>query len=188
MPSSGQSGAHGVENFPSRWKHSKCRERTAVDYRFAVHEHLELTVVAAEHLDFGLQLAPKPRRHTDGVQPGDSIRAIAHGNATHVFSLPSWHRSAAYANATQSRCFTSRRLSSPHPVTRGLPSGLGRFQDVAVVIDRDPLPRLERGEWVTSGMAGSLTGSSLNGGWGYTGKAATIHRGPRSPVRLPTPA
>jgi hypothetical protein len=53
-PSSGQSGAHSVENFPSRWKHSEGREPTTVDYRFAVHEHFEFTVLAAEHLNFGL--------------------------------------------------------------------------------------------------------------------------------------
>jgi hypothetical protein len=54
VPSSGQSGTHSVENLPSRWKHSERRERTTVDYRFAVHEHLVFTVVAAEHLNFGL--------------------------------------------------------------------------------------------------------------------------------------
>jgi hypothetical protein len=40
--------------------------------------------VALDHLHFGSQLAPQPRRHPDGVERGDSIRAVTNGNATHA--------------------------------------------------------------------------------------------------------
>jgi hypothetical protein len=50
--------------------------------------------VAANHLDTSAQFAAQPRRHTDGVQAGDSIRAIANGDANHVDLLSTEPRSA----------------------------------------------------------------------------------------------
>jgi hypothetical protein len=39
--------------------------------------------VAASHLDDNPQFATQPSRHTDGMQAGDSIRAVANDDATH---------------------------------------------------------------------------------------------------------
>jgi hypothetical protein len=47
-----------------------------------------------DHLHVGLKLATEARRHTDGVQPGDSVRAISNGDPTHVHLLAG-HRRAA---------------------------------------------------------------------------------------------
>lgn len=80
---SGQAIAHGIENLSSRGKNPQCRQRAAINHCVAVHKHLELPIVPVHHVDFSLQLATKPRRHTDGVQPGDSVRTITNGDATH---------------------------------------------------------------------------------------------------------
>jgi hypothetical protein len=39
--------------------------------------------VTANHLDFDAQLAPQPGRHPGGMQPGDSVGAIPHGDPAH---------------------------------------------------------------------------------------------------------
>lgn len=50
----------------------------------AIHLHFELPVGTANHLDICLQLAPQPRRHTDGVKARHSIRAGVNANVRHM--------------------------------------------------------------------------------------------------------
>jgi hypothetical protein len=49
----------------------------------AVHGHLELAVAAANHVYVGLKLTAKARRHTGGVDAGDSKRAALDPNTCH---------------------------------------------------------------------------------------------------------
>jgi hypothetical protein len=46
----------------------------------------ELAIVAPDHIDVGLQFPTDPRRHPDGVQAGDSVRAVANRNSSHLRS------------------------------------------------------------------------------------------------------
>ena len=75
---------YSLQNFASRWKHADRGECAGINHRLAVHQHLEFAIVAADHIDISSKLSAKMRRHTDGVQPGDSEDAIPNGNAAHA--------------------------------------------------------------------------------------------------------
>ena len=60
--------AHGFDDLPSRWHHTDDDQRATIHRRLAVDEDLVLAVVPANQVDFRPELAPDPRRHTDGVQ------------------------------------------------------------------------------------------------------------------------
>lgn len=84
MPLARQACSHGLDDFLSRGENAERRQGPCVDDALPVHQHLELTIMALDHLHLGSQLAAEPRRHTDGVEPGDSIGAVTNGDATHA--------------------------------------------------------------------------------------------------------
>ena len=53
----------------------------------AIDEDLVLAVAPGLVIDLDLQLPPDLRRHPDGVDAGDSERAIANNDSGHVFLL-----------------------------------------------------------------------------------------------------
>jgi hypothetical protein len=83
----GDQRPYGLHDFLSGWHNAERHECAAVDHHLVVDEDLELAVPAFDEIDFGLQLTAKARRHTDGVDAGDSIRAVADGDASHAFLL-----------------------------------------------------------------------------------------------------
>jgi hypothetical protein len=83
--SAGEGRANHIEHFPGRRQHAHHHQGAAINDRRSVHEYLELAVTTAHHLNLGVQFATNPRRHPDGVQTGHSIRAVANGNAGHVY-------------------------------------------------------------------------------------------------------
>jgi len=76
----------GLDHFLSRRHDPQRDERAAVDDDVVVDEDLEFAVAPFHQIDIGLELTAKTRRHTDGVDAGDSIRAVADGDASHVTS------------------------------------------------------------------------------------------------------
>jgi hypothetical protein len=58
---------HGGEDPGARGHHAEKRRRAAVDHNVAVDENFEIAVAAADHINVGLQLAAKVRRHTGGI-------------------------------------------------------------------------------------------------------------------------
>ena len=55
----------------------------AINHCLSVHDDLEFAVATTNHFNVARQLAPKLGRHTGGVQPRDSIRAIMNGDPAH---------------------------------------------------------------------------------------------------------
>jgi hypothetical protein len=74
--SSRKFGAHGLEHSTGGGQDAEEREIPAIDDNGAVNQDLELPVVTMDHVHVGAQLTANPRRRPDGVQPGDSIRAV----------------------------------------------------------------------------------------------------------------
>lgn len=66
-----------------RRHHANDHERPTVNYRFAVDEKFVLAVTALDHLHVYAQLTTNPRRHTGGMQAGDSKRAIPDRHSRH---------------------------------------------------------------------------------------------------------
>ena len=79
----------GVEHFLRRGKYSERRQGAALEHRRAVCLDAEVAVGTADHFDVHMQIAPEPRRHPDGVQAGESIRAVADGDAGHQHLITS---------------------------------------------------------------------------------------------------
>jgi hypothetical protein len=78
-----EAAAHGVHYFASRRKHAQRSQGASVHNDLVIHQNFEFAIVAADHLDVGLQFTTEARRHPDGVQSGDSIDTIANGNSCH---------------------------------------------------------------------------------------------------------
>jgi hypothetical protein len=76
-------GSNGLDNLPSGRHDTERRESASVDHRLTIDEHFILAIVPVNHIDFDSEVAPKLRRHTDGVQARQSIRAITNGNPGH---------------------------------------------------------------------------------------------------------
>ena len=74
---------HRINYPPAGREYAECRERAGVDDGLAVDEYFEFAVAPLDHLDVGSQFPTKTRRHTDGVEAGHSIGAIADGNPSH---------------------------------------------------------------------------------------------------------
>jgi hypothetical protein len=61
-------------------QHGHC---TAVYDRLGIHEHLELSVPAVDHVHIRCELPSQVRRHTGGMQTCHSIGAEPDGNPSH---------------------------------------------------------------------------------------------------------
>jgi len=57
-----------VDNVPRRRHQAKNNHRAAIDDRFAIHEHLVLTIVPADRVHLYPQLTPEACRRTDGME------------------------------------------------------------------------------------------------------------------------
>ena len=88
---SGHSGAYGVYDCLAFRKDAQDSQCTRINYSFPIDQYLELSITPVDRVDVRLQLPTKTRRHTDGVQPGDSIRAIPDGDTSHRFA-PDYRR------------------------------------------------------------------------------------------------
>ena len=82
-----QSCANCRQDLATGWQYAEGGERACVDDDFVVDQYLELTVVPALPINLGAEVSTKPRRHTDGVKAGHSIRAIANGDSSHGLLL-----------------------------------------------------------------------------------------------------
>ena len=80
----GEARAHGLDDLPRRWHHPEDDQRSSVDHDIAIDEHFVLAVASLDCLDIRSELSPQTRRHTDGMQAGDSERAISYRHARHV--------------------------------------------------------------------------------------------------------
>jgi len=80
----GQTLANSLNHLLSRWQHPQHRESASVDHCLSVNKDFELAIVAANHLNISVQFAAQARRHTDGVQTGNSIHTVTNCYSGHV--------------------------------------------------------------------------------------------------------
>lgn len=83
-PSRGEPDAHSLDNLAGGWHQTQSGKNPAIDDGLAIDEDLVLSVSAVDRLDVDLQFSPQLRRHTDGVETGQSIRTIANDNSCHL--------------------------------------------------------------------------------------------------------
>jgi hypothetical protein len=77
-------GPHGFDDLAGGGQDAHPPQRTAIDHRLTIHQDFELSIAAVDFFDLGPQLATDPRRHTDGVQAGDSERTVTNRDLRHV--------------------------------------------------------------------------------------------------------
>ena len=75
--------ANSLDNLSSGRYDAEYCESSTVDDGLAIHEDLVLTISAVNHVDINPQVTSQLRRHTDGVQTGQSVRAITNDNPGH---------------------------------------------------------------------------------------------------------
>jgi hypothetical protein len=75
--------SHQRDDLLSGRQHPQEPERAAVDHGGSVHENFEFAVAAVDHIHVAGKLAPKPRRHPDGVETGHSVRAVTNRDPGH---------------------------------------------------------------------------------------------------------
>ena len=75
--------ANSLDNLSSGRYDAEYCESSPVDDGLAIHEDLVLTVSAMNHFDINPQVTSQLRRHTDGVQTRESVRAITNDNPGH---------------------------------------------------------------------------------------------------------
>src|SRR5262245_33927209 len=73
-----------IHNFSTTGKNAERRELSPVHDHFAVNQDRELAVMTADHLHLGLELAPNPRRHPDGMNAGYSVDAVPERYSRHM--------------------------------------------------------------------------------------------------------
>src|SRR6266542_3454488 len=105
---------HRGDRLARRRENAEGRERASVDNGVAVHQHLVLTVVAVNHGDVDLKLAPKPRRGPDGVKSGDSVNAVAECYPAH--KIPKVPLQLRYASVESA--LTPRWRANPRHISR----------------------------------------------------------------------
>jgi hypothetical protein len=76
-------GANSLDNLSSGWHDAECCKGSTVDDGLTIHEHFVLAIGAVLHLDIDPQVTSQLRRHTGGVQAGQSVRAITNDNPGH---------------------------------------------------------------------------------------------------------
>lgn len=75
------------DHLAARRKDAKRGQGPAVEYWFAIDQHLEMAVGSTHHLDFRVELAPQFRRHTDSVPPSHSVRTGLDFDSSHGSSF-----------------------------------------------------------------------------------------------------
>lgn len=73
-----------VDDSAPGWEHAQRGQSASIDHGLSVHEHLELSIAAVNHVHVGLQFATKARRHTDGMKPRESIHAVTDRDSCHA--------------------------------------------------------------------------------------------------------
>lgn len=81
-----QRGSNSIEDDAGRWQNAQRGEGPRLEHGHAVHEDLELAIRPPDDVDFGLQFASQARRHTDGMQSCDSVRAGSNLDLRHCRS------------------------------------------------------------------------------------------------------
>jgi hypothetical protein len=76
-------GANSLDNLSPGWHDAECCESSTVDDGLTIHEHFVLRITAVDHVDINPQVTSQLRRHTDGVQTRQSVRAISNDNPGH---------------------------------------------------------------------------------------------------------
>jgi hypothetical protein len=85
--SSGESVADCANGLAAGREKTKNREESPVHKNLAIDEDFVLAVAPVLGVDLDMQLSFKLRRHTDGVQTGDSKGAIANNDSGHLYVL-----------------------------------------------------------------------------------------------------
>jgi hypothetical protein len=75
--------AHAIDDRSLGRQYAERCEFPAVDDRCAIDEDLEFTKMPWNHVHIDLQGATDERRHTDGMESGDSKRAVTDRHAGH---------------------------------------------------------------------------------------------------------
>jgi hypothetical protein len=88
--SGGEPCPHLVDDAPRRRHQPEDDRRPPIDDGFAIHEDLVLTVIPPDRFHLDPQLTPDARRHTDGMEPRDSVRAITNGYSGHGNPRGGW--------------------------------------------------------------------------------------------------
>jgi hypothetical protein len=81
-------GANSLDNLSLGRHDAECCESSTVDDGLTIHEHFVLAIAAVDHVDIDPQVTSQLRRHTGGVQTGQSVRAISNDDPSH-FDLSS---------------------------------------------------------------------------------------------------
>jgi hypothetical protein len=76
-------GANSLDNLSSGWHDAECGESSTVDDGLTIHEHFVLAIATVDHVDINPQVTSQLRRHTDGMQTRQSVRAITNDNPDH---------------------------------------------------------------------------------------------------------
>jgi len=76
--------SHGVDGFPHGGHDPEECQRTAIDNGLVVDQDFEFAVPTVDHVDLCAEFASYPGRHTGGVNPGDSIRAVPNCDPCHL--------------------------------------------------------------------------------------------------------
>ena len=77
-------GPDGLEHLSTGWEHAQKCERSSIDEGITIDQNLELPITAAHDVHVDLELTTKPRRHPDGMDAGDSVRAVVNCNPSHL--------------------------------------------------------------------------------------------------------
>jgi hypothetical protein len=75
--------ADRTDDLTGRGENPQECERSSVYDGSVIYENLEFSVLAVNQVNLGAELSTNERRHTDGMNPGDSIAAIADGDSAH---------------------------------------------------------------------------------------------------------
>ena len=80
--------ANSLDNLSSGRYDAEYCETSTVDDGLTIHQHFVLTISAVNHVYINSQVTSQLRRHPDGVQTRQSVRAITNDNPRHFELLP----------------------------------------------------------------------------------------------------
>jgi len=125
-----EAGANSLDNLSSGRHDAECGENSTVDDGLTVHEHFVLAIGAVLHLDIDPKVTSQLRRHTGGVQTGQSIRTITNDNPGHFELLLLHNRAWRPRDALVQLQHTITIAAKPHPKSACLVQrSLGRARD-----------------------------------------------------------
>ena len=81
-------GANHRDNLSPGRHDAECCESSTVDDGLTIHEHFVFAIGAVLHLDLDPQVTSQLRRHTGGVQTGQSVSAITNDDPSHFPNPP----------------------------------------------------------------------------------------------------